>query len=384
MIQRPLFLRLCVVLAGLGALSGPQPAIAQEYVDEHSKALDERIDDGKLKDRGGEVFLEREFTSPGTRYLQIYFEEITVPPNSNFKLIMYDRFSSKLLVVPSTRFSEGDSYVTPPLMSDYVKLKVISTAPLTGVSFVIKSQLWQAFGPQPESPTTTWKYISTLTDDQWKSVRGAADAMALVHIGHLGVTCSGFLIEGARVVTNYHCLSKSKRFKATQNLSSPSCADISVEFDYWVKGAAGTVSECQGLDYYSPAPDLAVLVVDPEKIKKSGQARITLSFASGTSTGSVKVRELHFPLGLPAAVSEQCETFAVDGDGTRVEHDCQTRPGSSGSPLLNENMEVVAVHFKGGVPDGWTLQKLYDAEMRGEVFLNKAVTASEVKRVLSP
>ncbi|MEP7008127.1 MAG: trypsin-like peptidase domain-containing protein [Sphingomonas bacterium] len=176
---------------------------------------------------------------------------------------------------------------------------------------------------------------------------------ALCRVGIPQVNGTGFLIGRRTVLTNYHVLQSAIELPAEG-------ASIRCEFDFTAQGAA--------VKTYSGAPGPAWLG------PKSRYAPSDL-----TGTGTPGENELDFAiihldqdveLGRPSLVLPQVQPLVVQGDylligqhpeggeeqvapgqvvawpgeGLRCRYDVTTKPGSSGSPVLNFDLQLVALH----------------------------------------
>jgi V8-like Glu-specific endopeptidase len=98
---------------------------------------------------------------------------------------------------------------------------------------------------------------------------------------------------------------------------------------------------------------------------------------------------IHFPALQPMVLSRKDCRILDDGDiGSMIRHTCQTQPGSSGAPILNESMEIVGMHLAGGktsVVDtfnrGITISEIIqDSDVVKKALLASAGTASGPER----
>lgn len=188
-----------------------------------------------------------------------------------------------------------------------------------------------------------------------------------------GGACTGFLHRERYLITNYHCVRRSKDFAETRNgTSAEACADISYGFDYTVGNNAyapmTVTGQCRRVVYFSFEYDLAVMEIDAPPPTESGP-RKSLEFTSEPLSGQQKAVLVHHPLGLPQQYqSEEC-TVVADIDPNQwkfVEdinipaqydraamafHQCDTDTGSSGSALVSpDDGKVVALHAWSSFP----------------------------------
>ncbi len=75
-----------------------------------------------------------------------------------------------------------------------------------------------------------------------------------------------------------------------------------------------------------------------------------------------RVNIIQHPMGRPKEISMQ-NNFVQYVGGNVVQYVTSTLPGSSGSPVFNDNWEVVALHHSGGnIPEPTTGKKYYRKE----------------------
>ena len=143
-------------------------------------------------------------------------------------------------------------------------------------------------------------------------------------IGKLDGQCTAFHLGDGVVATAGHCLDE-----ATQ----PADPCLSHQI-VWPNGER---SQCvQVLDYVlSEDRDLAVFEVDPIP---EGSLEIASQYSGREGTtviGYPKDEVLH--------ISQDCESQALGED--KIEHNCHTLPGHSGSPLIREqDFKVIGIH----------------------------------------
>lgn len=224
-------------------------------------------------------------------------------------------------------------------------------------------------------------YLARLTSsgdtDYARRVEQAAAAVALI-----GDYCTGWLIAPRYVVTNQHCVVNDGN--ALSNTSQPFrefdasvCNDMTVTFGYQkAVGRAGSVPtvrrkfHCQRIVIARQAIDLALIELDqpvPESITPLVVARrpewLDQPLAViGHPAGEPQQISISNSVGGAAKPCVGLNTAYIPGKGPMDDphpyerlkdshsfaHNCDTRGGSSGSPVLHaKSLQVVGLHWSG-------------------------------------
>jgi hypothetical protein len=194
------------------------------------------------------------------------------------------------------------------------------------------------------------------------------------------VTCTGVLIDEQTLATNHHCMLYSLAFQQSKQSARPSCQDVVAEFDFLAQNQRGASANCVAIKA-DEALDVALLTLDrkaaeigPEKRRRPVQIR-------PVSEGMPQiVRLLHHPLGFPLAIQEHCRVHKVEQ--TDIFHDCGAANGSSGSPLFDEQMRWVGLHYKGAYPRTWTNEQQFQDMQKNGPKYNRARTVAAIMEFL--
>jgi len=176
---------------------------------------------------------------------------------------------------------------------------------------------------------------------------------ALCRIGIPEVNGTGFLIGRRTVLTNYHVVNS-----VLNPLSDG--ASIRCEFDFTAQGAAvKTYSGAAGPAWLGPKSrysqsdltgigtpaedelDYAIIHLDQE-VEAGRPALVLPQLQPLVVQGDYLLIGQH-----PEGGEEQLamgQVVAWPGDGLRCRYDVTTKPGSSGSPVLNFDLQLVALH----------------------------------------
>ena len=183
------------------------------------------------------------------------------------------------------------------------------------------------------------------------------------------------------VATNYHCIEESFSFRATKETKKPSCGDVLVEFDYLVADQRGSTSSCLTVRAKKEL-DVALLTFDPDAIQMApGKDRVPVKIRPATEGPANMMRLIHHPLGLPSVLENNCSLKVVEQDD--LLHDCNSTPGSSGSPLFDDQMRWTGLHYKGPLPKTWTLQQWQEDYQKNGPRYNRAKRSQAVWQFLN-
>lgn len=176
---------------------------------------------------------------------------------------------------------------------------------------------------------------------------------------------TGFIIGNNFVVTNHHVL-------PNEDVASESI--IEFNFQQSVSGA-DVLSETfhffpeDGFQT-SVKNDLTIVKLSADVSKKYGE--INLDKTTDVSTGE-RVSIIQHPGGLHKQVALH-DNHIVYSDENIIQYLTDTMPGSSGSPVFNQNWELVAIHHSGG----W----LREANSKKKYFRNEGIKVKHLLELL--
>ena len=158
----------------------------------------------------------------------------------------------------------------------------------------------------------------------------ASIAAQLAGIGRLDGLCTAFHLGGGLVGTAAHC------FAETVTTASP-CVANDIEW------SDGSRSQCIQILYkaYNDDEDIVIFEVDPAPAAQ-------FSIESGATLMQSDHRQLLL-LGYPherdLALSADCSMQSTESGQLRFEHDCDSLPGNSGSPIFDQRTgEIIGIH----------------------------------------
>ncbi|MFC5217058.1 trypsin-like peptidase domain-containing protein [Streptomyces coerulescens] len=194
----------------------------------------------------------------------------------------------------------------------------------------------------------------------------AAAAVAYVEtrVGHRSWSGTGFLIAPGLLLTNHHVIGTEEQLRGSV---------FRFGFEDDAEGRARPVSEYRategGLLHTSPGDELdySLIAIDGQPGRKWGW----LSASKAPPRTGDRVNIVQHPAGLPKQIALQHNRIAYQG-GDVVQYLTSTLPGSSGSPVLDDQWQVVAIHHSGGrIPEPTTGRFFY----RNEGILLSSVLA---------
>lgn len=163
-------------------------------------------------------------------------------------------------------------------------------------------------------------------------------------IGLMTGNCTAFHLGNGVVATAGHCVQGATAQQTPQD-GSP-CQNLSIEWGKIEGAQSAGVSRCvQVLDRkLDDKQDYALIQVDP-----APAASISIAQSQSFTTSPLTI--FGYPKGNPLAWSETCKLTAPEKEeqvGSRILHQCDTEPGNSGSPIIDDtSLGVVAIHDGG-------------------------------------
>jgi hypothetical protein len=345
---------------------------AGTHVDTKSIDIGEMVNIDTIKGANPPVVWERRFSQNNTRYIRLLFDTITAPANSRFTLrVLHDPAGSAIASYSAAEFTREERFLTGLLPPGAGRVQLIAEQIPTGLSFRLARIFWQARSTVavPESNLIKLRYVQSAGE----KVKALAKSVALLHIGPKFdedlTTCTGVLVATNVIATNYHCIEHSLSFLKTENTDRPSCGDVSAEFDYLVANERGVTATCLAVRAVKGL-DLALLTIEGTP-NLPNRSPIRLRDKPPAPPDTVLL--VHHPLGLPLSVEERCATIRLETSD--VLHDCQTENGSSGSPIIDGDLNLLGIHYAGPYPDWWTIEMVQSDYLLHGPRYNKAISS---------
>ena len=300
----------------------------------------------------GRLRWQKEIEQLGSRYLRLRFGDVSMSQAGEVVLSLRDR-SGRLV----RKYSAAELHQRSPLWSDvipggYVLVSLHADQPPVGFSLTIDRIAYQAYAGAA---------LSTVGDDEKQPIAEYSGDAIISRVQRsiarllfiqdgTSSTCTGFLIEPGRLMTNHHCVH-----------SQDVCATMRAVFGYQYDESGllqfGEQYECRNVVASSYELDYAVLEIADNPEEEWG----TLQLGAGADpNGQDALFIVQHPAGEPKQISKiNCAAGKVPVDGrgqdTDFTHTCDTVGGSSGSPVFDESGKVVGLHHYGFKDGGtWT------------------------------
>jgi len=180
---------------------------------------------------------------------------------------------------------------------------------------------------------------------------------------------SGFLLSGCRLMTNHHVIPSAE-------IAAKSYVEFNVEEDlegrlsppYRVTIDADTVRAEEDLDFC-----LATLKEPALGVPLSEWGFLEIDTVNVPAVGE-HVTIIQHPAGGPKQIAITANQV-VNIYEHRLQYSTDTMPGSSGSPVFNDNWRVVALHHRGG--------NLVTNASGDRMYANEGILVRDLKRRLS-
>lgn len=202
----------------------------------------------------------------------------------------------------------------------------------------------------PDADMSQWRGHETragveekiIGEDTLRHVRilalGLDAAQAVVHVSVAGGRGTGFMIAPDLMMTNHHVL---------RTRDSAMAASYAFFYELGRDGrqkSAVSVSAREG-GLFHTNEGLDYSVVELEEVPAFGEP---LKLASAVLRPDDRVTIIQHPGGHYKKISLQ-NNFVAYADQRVVQYTTSTMPGSSGSPVFDDDFRVVAVHHSGGI-----------------------------------
>lgn len=166
---------------------------------------------------------------------------------------------------------------------------------------------------------------------------------------------TGFMVSKNLLLTNWHVFQ-------TKEMAAESEVHFFYEYDALGHPASPAIFKLDAERFYTSNKELDYCFVAVQPADVTGQTSLQTigylfldkSLGKIGEKGVEKLNIIHHPLGDYKQVSIR-ENLFIDIDTTRIYYETDTAPGSSGSPVFNDQWQVVGLHHKSVAkmtPDG--------------------------------
>ncbi|HEY7724492.1 MAG TPA: serine protease [Anaeromyxobacteraceae bacterium] len=164
---------------------------------------------------------------------------------------------------------------------------------------------------------------------------------------------TGFLLKGAHLdprlgdelvlVTNAHVVSNDIAVRASEDALDPSQA--TARFDAWPKGKGAREFGVRSLVWTSPPGQLDATVLRLDPAPPAGE-----TYPVASVMPALAKRPLVYVIGHPRGGGLSIalnDNLLIDQDDRRLHYRAPTEPGSSGSPVFDEQWDLIGLHHAG-------------------------------------
>lgn len=287
---------------------------------------------------------------PGAQFMRISFDKIIYSGTQEFSVWIVDG-NGKRTELSSKAFLAAPDYITPVIAGEEAQIEVHAASPLIGLTFMVTTALVRYADVAASSsivlPNDMQPIAAFSANSSLMANAKAVALLTFVRYGE-GYSCSGFLIDNSRFLTNEHCVN-----------DQATCRHAIALFGYDTSAPSFSQYPCLKVLAVSYPLDFALL----ELGGSPGTAWGHIDFDVTPPVKGELLYMIQHPGDEPKKVSFQnCEVIDPVTTGrapkTDLSDDCDTLEGSSGSPLISRaTNKVVALHHWGFV-DGTAWAKL--------------------------
>jgi V8-like Glu-specific endopeptidase len=293
----------------------------------------------------GEIEWVRRFPHAGANFVRLELKVGSPLPATPFKVVVTGRDGVALSFTEATLPIDQEVW-TPVIPGDEATVKVEGRP--SGLRLTVTRVAFQV---------DRFRSLSLIGDDDRKefwevakdkpALTAAGKAVAKLSIMTPGgpAGCTGFMLSSDLLLTNEHCIAEKR-----------DCDNTWVLFGYQQdeSGAVRLAEQvrCAALLDRDQDLDFALVRVNGTPGAAGAWGSLPLSPAAA-AVGDVSM--IQHPGGYPKRIAfpPHCKVLTLSDEGAnpdkRVDltHDCDCEDGSSGSPILNAALEVVALHRRG-------------------------------------
>jgi V8-like Glu-specific endopeptidase len=279
----------------------------------------------------------------GTRYMRLHFVDIDDQGDDDYRVLIRNRNDSIAVELPREAFKAERSLWTPQIDGDFVRIEVVAAKRPTRLKFTLKDIAYQKNMGAPFSISLPdeREAVQVYRNTPVLSERTRSVAKLIFIDGGAWATCTGFLIDEDRMVTNEHCINRAEVCRT---------AVAVFEYEHAENGRlnAGRQFRCAQFIAADHALDVALIRLT----NKPGLVYGHLKLNGRPLVLGEQAYMIQHPAGEPKQISRKgCSvtTAAAPGNGldTDFGHKCDTLGGSSGSPVLGADFTVVGLHHFG-------------------------------------
>lgn len=285
----------------------------------------------------------------GAAYVRVQLTDIVDPGGvDNYALIVRDRNGDEEQRLTKQELASASVFWTAPIQGDFIKLEIVGPERPVGLSFVVKKMAYQQTPAVPLSitgnndlePVRDYKAFPEI----YNRTRPVAKLSFIV--GSDPFVCTGFLVSDDLLVTNDHCVNTAEICATTHAIFGFELSETGVLHP-------GQRYRCAEVLDTDSTLDFALLRLTPDPGQPApGITWGKLELAATEPGSDQQILMVQHPAGEPKQISRKgCAVTLIPATGfaanTDFGHSCDTKGGSSGSPVLNTEFKVVGLHHLG-------------------------------------
>jgi V8-like Glu-specific endopeptidase len=206
---------------------------------------------------------------------------------------------------------------------------------------------------------------------------------------------TGWIIAPGILMTNHHVIDARDRRPPPSGWGEQVAAEpdfqaqaerMLADFDYYNE-ADGSRLECRASKLLASSRELDYAIIELEQAEKIADRQpIRVVPEQPTLNRGARVNIVQHPRGGPLRFAIRNNFFVRPAERPAfVYYQTDTEPGASGSPVCNDDWQVVALHHASlEVPPEWVPQEVVDGKLAKVTVLNEAVQIHEVLNDLPP
>ena len=276
----------------------------------------------------------------GAKHMRLHFAEFANPDGESFEMIIRAGSQQRIRYTEGTL--PGENFWSPMLRGNTALIQVTAEVAPRTMQFKIDKVAYQ-------SPGGSWESI--IDDPDFEEINAYKSNDDITRVGNAIAkltffdngydSCTGFMISPNRLMTNHHCVS-------TLEICETTMAIFGFQKNENGDEVYGNQYACENVVTVDYELDFAVLEFQDNPGDKYG----FLPFINADVTSDQSVYIIQHADGKPKQiVINNCDVLdaVIDGRGPTSDfsHTCDTLGGSSGSPVMTVNHQVIGLHHFG-------------------------------------
>lgn len=295
--------------------------------------------------QGDQIFRKNISTDGGADFVRLHFSGISDGTSEDYQIIIRDYKDQQVFAYSKKYFSGQKEFWTGIIFGGEANVEVLGLKKPLKLQFKIdgfnyqhpSGEVLSIVGPDNREPIHLYDQNADISSKA-KSV----SKLSFIKNGR-SYMCTGFMISDNLLLTNEHCVNSSIVCKNTVAIFNyREMADESVK--------SGVQVKCEEFIDANYELDYALLKLEGSPGSDSEWGKLVISSVNPNDNEDLIM--IQHPNGEPKQISKEgckIDTPLAQGRGFKTDfgHLCDTLGGSSGSPILNNNFEVIGLHHFG-------------------------------------